>query len=131
MFHDSAFQTSAGFSYVSRTAVFGGAGPLVHHIPACCVGILSLGCISKVYSVLYPLKIIWTLVFLKILLNTSLSPCMYGILCYTIIELTLIGLKQPLVPSQSQTREARHADPAYKCRQAIPACSYPITGHGG
>ena len=32
IFLDSAFQTSAGFSYVSRTAVFSGTDPLVHHI---------------------------------------------------------------------------------------------------
>ena len=44
-------------------------------------------------------------------------------MCYVII-----GLKQPLVTSQSQAREARHATPACKCRQVIPSCSHPITG---
>ena len=48
-------------------------------------------------------------------------------MCHVIIELTLIGLKQPLVTSQSQ---ARHAIQACKCRQAIPACSCPIIGQG-
>ena len=33
VFLDSDFQPSAGFSYISRTAVFNGAGPLEHHIP--------------------------------------------------------------------------------------------------
>ena len=50
--------------------------------------------------------------------------CLQGmdvLLCYAIIGLTLIGLKQPLVTNQSQTKEARHAN---------PICSCPITGQG-
>ena len=57
--------------------------------------------------------------------------------------LTLIGLKHPLVTSQSGDREARHAIPACKCRKlsqhavaksqarearhAIPACIVQIS----
>ena len=64
----------------------------------------------------------------------ALLPASYpktvGGMCYAIIGLTLIGLEQPLVTSQSQAGKARHAIPACKCRQAIPAYSCPITGQG-
>ena len=47
--------------------------------------------------------------------------CMFSnAVCYAIIGLTLIGLNQPLVTSQSQVREARHAIPA-----CIVQTSYP------
>ena len=32
--------------------------------------------------------------------------------------------------TQLQAREGRHAIPACKCRQGIPACSQPFTGQG-
>ena len=43
-----------------------------------CVGILSLGCINSIFCVFHPLKIIWTSVSLNILLNSLLSPWLYG-----------------------------------------------------
>ena len=65
-----------------------------------------------------------------VLLPATSYPKTVGGMCYVIIVLTLIGLKQPLATSQSQAREARHAIPACRCRQAIPLCSCPITGQG-
>ena len=62
-----------------------------------------------------------------VLLPSTNYPKPVGGMCYTIIGLTPIGLEQPLVTSQWQAREANHAIPAYKCRQAIPVCSCPIT----
>ena len=52
--------------------------------------------------------------------------CVLTVLCYNRVNTDRV--KQPLVTSQSQAREARHAIPACKCRQAIPACSHPIKG---
>ena len=49
-------------------------------------------------------------------------------MCYATIKLTLIGLKQPLVTSQSEAREARMLSQHAKCSQAIPAYNHPITG---
>ena len=56
------------------------------------------------------------------------------IVCCTIIEVTLIGLKQPLVASQSQKGKldilSQHAFAqswAREARHAIPTCICPIT----
>ena len=65
------------------------------------------------------------------LLPGTSYPKTVGEMCCAIIGLTPIGLKHPLITSQSQVREARHTIPACKCRQAIPAYSHPITGQGG
>ena len=46
------------------------------------------------------------------LLPTTSYPKTVGGMCNAIIELTLLGLIQPLVTSQSEGREARHAIPA-------------------
>ena len=46
------------------------------------------------------------------LLPATSNPKTVGGMCYAIRGLTLIGLKHPLVVSQSQTREARQAIPA-------------------
>ena len=92
MFLDSAFETLVGFSYVSRTAVFSGADPLVHHILGAAVLGFSLGCISKVFSVLHLLKIIWTLMFWKILLNSSHNHCMYGTETKASLEVSSLGV---------------------------------------
>ena len=55
------------------------------------------------------------------LLPATSYPKTVGGMWYAIIGLTLIVLKQPLVTSQSQAGETRHAIPA-----GIP----PITGWG-
>ena len=79
------------------------------------------------------------------LLPATSYPKTVGGMCYAIIELTLIGLKQPLVNSQSEARKldmlslhasvdnlSQHAvaqSQAREARHAIPACivqtSYP------
>ena len=59
------------------------------------------------------------------LLPATSYPKTVGGMCYAIIELTLIGLKQPITG-----KEARYAIPAHKCTQAIQACSCPIIGQG-
>ena len=46
------------------------------------------------------------------LLPATSNPKTVGGICYAIIGLTLIGLKQLLVNTQPQAREARHAIPA-------------------
>ena len=46
------------------------------------------------------------------LLPATSYPKTVGGMCYAIIELTPIGLKQPLVTSQSEAREAIHIIPA-------------------
>ena len=49
-------QTSTWSSNVRRTAVVISTGPLINHILVQLFGILSLGCINRVLSVLHPLK---------------------------------------------------------------------------
>ena len=68
------------------------------------------------------------------LLSATSYPKTVGGMYYAIIELTPIGLKQPLVTSQSQTGKldtlSQHAvaqSQAREARHAIPACSCPIT----
>ena len=39
-----------------------------------------------------------------------------AIMCYAMIELTPIGLKHPVVTSQSQARGGRYAIPACSCK---------------
>ena len=46
------------------------------------------------------------------LLPATSYPRNFGRMCYAIIELTPIGLKQPLVTGQSQAADARHTIPA-------------------
>ena len=64
------------------------------------------------------------------LLPATSYPKTVGGMCYAIIELTLIGLKQPLVASQSHAGKLDMLPQHAKCRQAIPACSCQITGQG-
>ena len=45
------------------------------------------------------------------LLPATSYPETVGGMCYATIKLTLIGLKQPLVTSQSEARKARHTIP--------------------
>ena len=75
------------------------------------------------------------------LLPATSCPKTVGGMCYAIIELTQIGLKQPLVTSQSQARkldtlsqhavaqswakEARHAIPACKVQTSYPSMQLP------
>ena len=54
------------------------------------------------------------------LLPAASYPKTVGGMCYAIVGLTPIRLKHPLVTSQSQAREARHAIPA-----CIVQTSYP------
>ena len=49
-----------------------------------------------------------------------------GGMCYAIMELPPIGLKE----LANHRQEARQAILACKCRQAIPSCSHPIIGQG-
>ena len=62
------------------------------------------------------------------LLPATIYPKTFGGMCYAIIEITLIGLKQPVVASQSQAGKLDTLSQHAKCRQVIPVCSCPITG---
>ena len=64
------------------------------------------------------------------LLPVTSYPNTVGGMGYAIIELTPIGLKQPLVTSQSQAEKLDMLSQHAKCSQAIPACNCPITGWG-
>ena len=57
-------------------AVLISTGPLITTSWCSCIGILSLGCINIVLSVLHPLKIIWNSVSLNILsIHCSVLGC--------------------------------------------------------
>ena len=64
------------------------------------------------------------------LLPANSYPMTVEGMCYAIIEITLIGLKQPLVTDQSQARRldqlSQHAitqSQAREARHAIPTCN--------
>ena len=59
------------------------------------------------------------------LLPDTSYPKTVGGMCYAIIELILIGLKQPLVTSQSKAREARHTIPACIVQTSYPRMQSP------
>ena len=65
------------------------------------------------------------------LLPATSYPKTVGGMCYAIIESTMIGLKQPLVTSQSWAGRLDTLSQHAYYRQAIPACSYLIIGQGG
>ena len=59
------------------------------------------------------------------LLPATSYPKTVGGMCYAIMGLTPIGLKQPLVTSQSQAREARHTIPACILQTSYPSMQLP------
>ena len=59
------------------------------------------------------------------LLPATSYPKIVGGMCYAIIELPPIALKQPLVTSQSEAREARHAIPA--CNNTDKLSQHAVT----
>ena len=63
-------------------------------------------------------------------LDMTLTPLGSILMCYAVIKVTLIGLKQPLVTSHSQARRLDMLCQHAKCNQAIPACNCAITGQG-
>ena len=65
--------------------------------------------------------------FYVLLPATSYPKTVRG-MCYAIVELNLIELKQPLVTSQSQVRKLDTLSQHESGRQAIQTCSCPITG---
>ena len=77
VFFNSIIQTSARLSYVGKVTIFFWTGPFVDNVCLRCDGILSFWCIRRDLRVLVPLKITCTLVFQKILLNSSLRPETY------------------------------------------------------
>ena len=62
--------------------------------------------------------------FYVLLLATS-NPKSVGGMYYAIFGLTLIGLKQQLVTTQSQPREARHAIPPCIVYTSYPSMQLP------
>ena len=64
------------------------------------------------------------------LLPDTSYPKTVGGMCYAIIKITPIRLKQPLVTSQSQAGRLDKLSQHAKCSKAIPACNCPITGKG-
>ena len=76
---------------------------------------------------LYILVLMWP--SYALLPATSYSKTVGG-MCYAIIKLTPIGLKQPLVTSQSQARRLHTLPQHAKCSQVVPACNHPIIGQG-
>ena len=64
------------------------------------------------------------------LLPASSYPKTVVGMCYAVIELTPIGLKWPLVTSQSWSGKLDMLSQHAKCGQAIPAYIHLITGQG-
>ena len=62
------------------------------------------------------------------LMPATIHPKTVGGMCYAIIKLTPIVLKQPLVTSQSQVRRLDMLSYHAMCSQAAPACNCQITG---
>ena len=77
VFFDPTFQTSARLPNVRRIAVFLRVGPLINQILAQLCRDFVFRMHEQGFQVLHPLKIIWTLVSLNILQNSSPSPWKY------------------------------------------------------
>ena len=95
VFLDPDFWASTGFSNVRRITFYIRAGPLINHILVQLCWDFVFRVHEQGFNALHSLKIIWTLMSLNILLNSSLSPWKYGTEIKASLVVSWVGAWSP------------------------------------